>query len=737
MHYAPILLPLAQNISLFLVFAVAFAVLRPRFAVFPWFWAQVLSGAIFGLGAMLAMSSPFHIADGIILDSRVVIITVATATSGPLAGAVCAIIAALFRWSIGGAGLFPAWAAMAVAYCIAVAFWWVHRKRPEAIAASRFAALGLAVSVAGLPSFLLLPDVEQAYAIMRSVASPLLVLTSVGTYIAAALIRWMDQRETLRSELAAAKRRLELALNGTREGVFDYDIETRQIWTSFRHREMRGYEAAPEVGDLAFWRSLVHPDDLPRMLEAFADLEAGHVDRVDLVARTRHRSGRTLFIRSRAVAERDAAGKVTRIIGSSFDETERVEAEGRLRNAIDSLDSGFAYFDADDRLVICNDGYVDPGNAARFGSPVGRTFEEIMRPFAHDDFTAVEAAGDPEAWLAWRTEQHRNPPDEPLVIQWTNGRWFSVLERRTADGGRVGLWTEITEQKRREFDLEVSRQQLERQAAELITLAESLDAARADAVKAKREAERANMVKSHFLASMSHELRTPLNAIIGFSDVMKTEVFGPVSPPRYAEYVRMISDSGTHLLSLINDVLDLSKVEAGRMTLAIESLSTADIYGQALGLTQPLATQRSVKLTGRLNGERGVLHGDERAVKQILLNLISNAIKFTEPEGTVQLEITDNAEGAVLRVADTGVGMDETDLVKALEPYGQINSTVTRKSNGTGLGLPLAKRLAELHGGRLSLVSTKGVGTTVTVTLPWKDGLYLSANDGSAARRTA
>ncbi|HEY3147986.1 MAG TPA: ATP-binding protein, partial [Dongiaceae bacterium] len=367
----------------------------------------------------------------------------------------------------------------------------------------------------------------------------------------------------------------------------------------------------------------------------------------------------------------------------------------------------------------------------------GRTFEEIMRPFAHDDFTAVEAAGDPEAWLAWRTEQHRNPPDEPLVIQWTNGRWFSVLERRTADGGRVGLWTEITEQKRREFDLEVSRQQLERQAAELITLAESLDAARADAVKAKREAERANMVKSHFLASMSHELRTPLNAIIGFSDVMKTEVFGPVSPPRYAEYVRMISDSGTHLLSLINDVLDLSKVEAGRMTLAIESLSTADIYGQALGLTQPLATQRSVKLTGRLNGERGVLHGDERAVKQILLNLISNAIKFTEPEGTVQLEITDNAEGAVLRVADTGVGMDETDLVKALEPYGQINSTVTRKSNGTGLGLPLAKRLAELHGGRLSLVSTKGVGTTVTVTLPWKDGLYLSANDGTAARRTA
>ena len=138
--------------------------------------------------------------------------------------------------------------------------------------------------------------------------------------------------------------------------MFDYDIETRQIWTSFRHREMRGYEEVAEVTTLAFWRSLVHPDDLPRMLQAFADLEAGRVDRVDLVARTRHRSGRTLFIRSRAVAERDATGKVTRIIGSSFDETERIEAEGRLRNAIDSLDSGFAYFDADDRLVICNDG---------------------------------------------------------------------------------------------------------------------------------------------------------------------------------------------------------------------------------------------------------------------------------------------------------------------------------------------------------------------------------------------
>jgi signal transduction histidine kinase len=548
----------------------------------------------------------------------------------------------------------------------------------------------------------------------------------------------MDQREALRAELATAKRRLELALSSGQEGVFDYDVETRQIWTSFRYRQMRGYEGVAEVTDLAFWRNLVEPQDLPHMLQAFSDLEAGRVERIDLVARTRHPAGRTVFIRSCAVAERGSDGRIMRIVGSSSDETERIEAENRLRNAIDSMDSGFAYFDAGDRLVICNDGYIDPGTAARFGNPVGRTFEEIMRPFARDEFTAVEAVADPEAWLKWRTEQHRNPPDLPLTIQWSDGRWFSVLERRTTDGGRVGLWTDITEQKRREFDLEMSREQLERQAAELIALAENLEVARADAERSRREAERANREKSHFLASMSHELRTPLNAIIGFSEVMKNEIFGAINPSRYAEYVKMIGDSGNHLLSLINDVLDLSKVEAGRMMLTVESLSTADICTQALGLTQQLARQASVKLTGRVSGGRGVLHGDERAVKQILLNLISNAIKFTEPQGSVDLEIAENAEGTVLRVADTGVGMDEAELVKALEPYGQASSTVARKSKGTGLGLPLAKGLAELHGGRLSLVSTKGAGTTVTVTLPWKDGLDLPAGQTTEpGRRTA
>ncbi|HSE74820.1 MAG TPA: LytS/YhcK type 5TM receptor domain-containing protein, partial [Dongiaceae bacterium] len=487
-YAAEILLPLAQNISLFVVFAVAFAGVRRRLGRPFVFRTQVVSGVIFGLGAVLAMASPFHVAEGIVIDCRNIIIAVSTAISGPLAGLVCAAIAAFYRWSLGGIGVLPAWAGMVITYGIAGSFWWFHRNKSEMASTARFALLGLTIAAATLPTFLLLPDSGQGLALMERLALPLSLLTPAGTSLAAALIRWKQQREALQVELATAKRRLELALSGGQEGVFDYEVGSELIWTSSRYREMRGYGSAAEISSLAFWRNLVLPKDLPKMENAFSDLEGGRVDRIDLLARTRHCTGRTLHIRSRAVSEKNAAGDVVRIVGSSVDETERVEAETRLRNAIDSMDSGFAYFDAADRLVICNDGYIDPGTAARFGNPVGRTFEQIMRPFAYDRFTAVGAAEDPEGWLRWRTEQHRNPPDRPLVIQWTDGRWFSVLERRTAEGGRVGLWTDITDQKQREIELELSTAQLERQATDLVTLAERLETARSDAVAAKADA---------------------------------------------------------------------------------------------------------------------------------------------------------------------------------------------------------------------------------------------------------
>jgi signal transduction histidine kinase len=287
-----------------------------------------------------------------------------------------------------------------------------------------------------------------------------------------------------------------------------------------------------------------------------------------------------------------------------------------------------------------------------------------------------------------------------------------VTERRTTEGGYVGLWADITDQKRRQVELEYSKDQLARQASELVELAESLELA-------KQDAEQANLAKSRFLASMSHELRTPLNSILGFSDIMKLGIHGPIMPERYSEYVHLIHNSGAHLLSLINDVLDLSKIEAGKMHLVLEPLSALEVTHQAVGLTEQLAQNQGVTVTSEIGDGCDVVHGDARAVKQMLLNLLSNAIKFTDTGGAVRLRLARSDAGVALQVTDTGIGMTPAELAKALEPYGQTDAARSRGTVGTGLGLPLVKALAEMHGGSLVLESVKGAGTTATVSLPW------------------
>lgn len=708
------LLPLAQNISFVVLLTIAFSAFRHRLGIYSSLPIQLAAGVAFGMGAMVGMASALRIADGILLDSRYAMIAVGTVVGGPIAGLITAAISGCFLWYLGGVGLEPAWAVMIVTLILSSFFWWLHRDDRERFDATRLAALGLFIGVLHLLGFFLLP-VGIPAEVIPIVAFPILLLTPGMICLAGLLMEWERQREELRGKLSSANHRFELAIEGSQDGVFDYDTRTRKLWSTLRHREMRGYQTAPELTDLSFWRDMVVPEDRAVVENEFADLEAGRIERIDMMMRVRHRSGRIVHLRSTAVAEKSATGAVVRVVGANADETKRVEAEARLRDAIDSMESGFAYFDIEDRLVLCNQGFIDSGMAKTLGNPVGRTFEDIMRAFSQAALTAVNAIADPDAWLRWRIEQHRTPPLNAIEIQWTDGSWLSVLERRTSDGGCVGLWTDITDQKRRAAEIVSSRDRLKVQAIKLTELAKTIEIARI-------EADRANREKSRFLASMSHELRTPLNAVIGFADIMKNEILGPVNPPKYAEYVSMICDGGDHLLSLVNDILDLSKIETGHMKLEIELLSTHDLCRQVLGLTRELAGRTQIDLTAAVQEGCTMLLGDSRAVRQILLNLVSNAIKFTEPGGAVHLDISGDAEGTNLTVSDNGVGMNEAEVALAVEPYGQLNSTMARNSKGTGLGLPIAKGLAELHGGRLSLSSSKGKGTKVLVALPWKTG---------------
>jgi len=236
---------------------------------------------------------------------------------------------------------------------------------------------------------------------------------------------------------------------------------------------------------------------------------------------------------------------------------------------------------------------------------------------------------------------------------------------------------------------------------------------------AMEQAEYANRSKSEFLANVSHELRTPLNAVIGFSEILHQEMFGPIGKARYKEYARDIHASGVHLLSIINDILDLSKIEAGKFDLHESELDLSAVVAACVTLVRERAREGQLALRTELAAALPPLRADERAVKQILINLLSNAVKFTPAGGAVTVRARlDDAGNFLLSVTDTGIGIAEKDMAKAMAAFSQVDNTLTRKFAGTGLGLPLVRLLAGLHGGEMSLESKVGVGTTVTVRLP-------------------
>ncbi|HEY2009409.1 MAG TPA: ATP-binding protein [Rhizomicrobium sp.] len=233
---------------------------------------------------------------------------------------------------------------------------------------------------------------------------------------------------------------------------------------------------------------------------------------------------------------------------------------------------------------------------------------------------------------------------------------------------------------------------------------------------AKNTAEAANRIKSTFLANMSHELRTPLNAILGFSEVLRSEMFGPLGHSRYREYADDVHKSGAHLLDLINDVLDMSKIDAGRMELRESEFPVTELVNEAVMMMRDKARDHC-RLTVEMEAP-AVIWADKRLIKQVLLNLLSNAIKFTPDGGQVTVRAFEDADGIALEVADTGIGMDEEELQTAFSPYGQIDSKIARQHQGTGLGLPISRSLAELHGGMLTATSSRGRGTILTLRLP-------------------
>jgi PAS domain S-box-containing protein len=240
-------------------------------------------------------------------------------------------------------------------------------------------------------------------------------------------------------------------------------------------------------------------------------------------------------------------------------------------------------------------------------------------------------------------------------------------------------------------------------------------------ILAKEQAESASRSKSEFLANMSHELRTPLNAIIGFSSIMHSQTFGPMGHDKYLEYTLDIKDSGDHLLSIINDILDLSKIEAGQFELYESKMDLKKVLKSALRIVRGRPEAENISLIEDISDTLPTIYGDERALKQVVMNVLSNAVKFTHEQGTVTLSCHyDPNEDfpVIIRCTDTGVGMREEDIHKALKPFTQIDNSYARRHQGTGLGLPLVQKLMDMHQGKLRIQSAEGLGTTVSLFLP-------------------
>jgi signal transduction histidine kinase len=367
-------------------------------------------------------------------------------------------------------------------------------------------------------------------------------------------------------------------------------------------------------------------------------------------------------------------------------EQQLAEQSALLQSTLENMGEGLSVFDRDGRLIAWNGRFVKI-----LALPIDLTSASLsdilLQQAQRGDFGPVDPVSEARERVA---HFYR---DVPIVKERTtaNGRVLQIRRRAMPDGAVVSLYSDITERKANE---------------EKMALALS-------------DAELANRAKSDFLANMSHELRTPLNAIIGFAEAVSSELLGPVFDKKQLEYIKDIHSSGLLLLSIINDVLDMSKIEAGKLELARESVPVQPVIREAIRMVSERARGHKLALVATVPENEISVWGDERAVKQILLNLLSNAVKFSYEGGRVDIRARlDDVGDLVLEVEDYGIGMSENEIDRALEPFGQARPTVTKAHGGTGLGLPIAKGLTDAHGGKLIIKSTPRRGTLVRILLP-------------------
>jgi len=576
---------------------------------------------------------------------------------------------------------------------------------------ARPAAGGALLAVASAPA----PGVVAANRDRIDGVVSLLVPLGIGIALALLLFSQNRKAEAAQRAFVESEQRFRMAVEAARCGIWEWDLEQDQVFMSDVTGVIFGWGGGGIVGGQEVL-DRVAPDHRDRVRQALA--HAASNGAFDVSFRVPGASGRSIWIDARGQGlGKPGSNGYSRIIGVALDVTEErlaqaraQAAENRLRDAIESVSEAFVLWDRSGRLLLCNRNYRNVFNLE----------PKVLKPGASRDQV--------NRFVQLAIKQEIVGPDGARGLreaELNDGRWIQISERRTAEGGLVMTAADITAIKAQEEARRLNEEQLQLAVSGLERSQEQLAELARKYENEKVRAEAANKAKSEFLANMSHELRTPLNAVNGFSEIMIAEMYGPMGDPRYKEYAQDIHNSGQHLLALINDILDMSKIEAGKMNLKFEPMSLEDVTEDAIRLVRNRADAAGLELAIDFPFLPEI-EADYRAVKQVLLNLLSNAVKFTPRGGrvTVRAEVRTDALGERARVSvqDTGIGISKADLARLAQPFEQVESQHSKTTQGTGLGLALTKALIEMHDGALELESAPGEGTTVSFTLPIRRG---------------
>lgn len=553
----------------------------------------------------------------------------------------------------------------------------------------------LAVCVARDVELLSTTDYNRILIYLLLIAAPGLAVIGLVNTIKTNTQRLGHESEA-RKEIETHWRELEI---GGQNGYWTWNRQTGLLSLREKTAEMLGLVSNKDLTIHEF-QELIHPSNQNRVV---SELERARGDKAFQIDFKGNGSFSSRYFEMQGGPFQDG------LSGIISDTTDRVRAEARsrisehlARSVVDAYPGPFAAWDQRHRLLIWNKTFANIFNLP----------EHVLRAGASYDVVMAEAA------KQIRIERPISDNENGREILLLSDIWLNFYDRPTSGGGLVTVGLDMSSLKNHEQSLLGKEKKLRRLVLELDRMQGQSEEHARKYAEQKNKAERASQAKSVFLANMSHELRTPLNAINGFSEMLIKEIFGPLGDERYKGYAEDILSSGQHLLDMINDILDMAKIEAGKMSISKREIDPVDAVDSAVRMIRRRAEDKDIKISLNIANDIPDIEGDHRAIKQMVLNLVSNAIKFTDPGGFINVSITKEGTFVRVSVADNGIGIPKQDLPRLAQPFEQSSADENRNSKGSGLGLSLTKSFAEMHGGQLLLESEFGVGTTVSFLLP-------------------